>query len=457
MQVIHVGKALLADGWARDVRLEIGADGRIASVARGCCRGAMRGAVLLPAPGNLHSHIFQRAMAGLSEARTPGRTEDSFWTWQRVMYRFLGLVGPEDVEAIAAQVMVESAEAGFASAGGVSLPAPYAGRHALMPCPPRCRRGSRRRRMLTGFGLTLLPVLYMQGGCGRAGAAGRAAEVREPSGRVPGDRRGRAGGAGGDAGGCRSGGCAAFACARCRRAKWCGLAALVPEGPVHIHAAEQVREVEELVGDPWRAPGGDAAGSRCADARWCLIHATQMTPEPRPGGWRGPGPWRGSARSPRAIWATGSSTGRATGPLAGLFGVGSDSNLRIDLAEELRVLEHSQRLRDRARAVLAEDGRSTGRVLWEESARGAAQALGRGSGAVSEGQWADAVILDVTQASVAGLSGDMLLDAHVFAGPAPVRDLWSAGRHIVREGRHVARDAVAARFADVVTRLRAAI
>jgi formimidoylglutamate deiminase len=142
----------------------------------------------------------------------------------------------------------------------------------------------------------------------------------------------------------------------------------------------------------------------------------------------------------------------------GAFGVGSDSNVRISLAEELRLLEYSQRLTHRARAVMALPGRSTGRLLWEGAAKGGAQAAGRPSGAIAVGNWADLLAPDASDLRLEGLAGDQLLDAFVFAGrDGLVTDLWSAGRHVVREGRHIARDRVAARFRATLHRLRDAL
>ena len=124
MTTLFAERALLADGWARDVRVTLRADGRISGIEAGVEAGAgderLAGRILLPAPANLHSHAFQRAMAGMTEARGPdaaGDAKDSFWTWRKLMYQFLETLSPEDVEAIAAFVQVEMAEAGYAAVG----------------------------------------------------------------------------------------------------------------------------------------------------------------------------------------------------------------------------------------------------------------------------------------------------------------------------------------------------
>jgi formimidoylglutamate deiminase len=145
----------------------------------------------------------------------------------------------------------------------------------------------------------------------------------------------------------------------------------------------------------------------------------------------------------------------------GRFGIGSDSNIRIVLSEELRTLEYSQRLAVRARAVLAGHGlagpASTGRVLLEGALAGGARATGRDAGAIAPGRLADLMTLDAGTLALAGLDGDMALDGWIFAADdRAVLDVWSAGRRLVTEGRHFARDAVEARYRKVIARLRAA-
>jgi formimidoylglutamate deiminase len=238
------------------------------------------------------------------------------------------------------------------------------------------------------------------------------------------------------------------------RATLATVAALRPGAPVHVHIAEQVAEVTEVEAAWGARPVEWAVANLPLDARWCMIHATQMT-----------------AAETRALARTGAVAGLcpvteanlgdgifdAPGWLkaGGTFGVGTDSNVRISLAEELRLLEYSQRLHLKARAVMATADRSTGRHLWEGAARGGAQAAGRPSGAIAVGNWADLVAPDMTDVRLEGLSEDQILDAFVFAGRDGLAgDLWSAGRHIVREGRHVAHDRIAARFKACLARLR---
>jgi formimidoylglutamate deiminase len=142
----------------------------------------------------------------------------------------------------------------------------------------------------------------------------------------------------------------------------------------------------------------------------------------------------------------------------GRIGIGSDSNIRISLAEELRQLETTQRLRDHSRAALATAERSTGRRLWEEACRGGAQAAGRAAGAIAPGLWADLVALDAAHVDLEGLEGDALLDAFVAAGDSRmVTDVWAAGRHRVREGRHLERERILRAYRAAVRDLREAL
>jgi formimidoylglutamate deiminase len=227
-------------------------------------------------------------------------------------------------------------------------------------------------------------------------------------------------------------------------------------GPVHVHFAEQVAEVAE-VETAWGARPVDwALANLPLGPRWCMIHATQMTPGETAALAR-TGVVAGLCPITEANLGDGIFDGPGWRAAGGAFGVGTDSNIRISWPEELRLLEYSQRLSGRARAVLA-DHRSTGRLLWEEAARGGAQAAGRSSGAIAVGHWADLVALDTGDLRLAGLEGDQMLDAFVFAGrDGLVTDLWSAGRHIVQAGRHIAREGVAGRFRAALGRLRDAL
>jgi formimidoylglutamate deiminase len=453
--VLHAPRALLPSGWARDVRVSIGADGRIASVASGTAPGpgdlALADEVLMPAPTNLHSHTFQRAMAGLTEFRS-GPEGDDFWSWRSLMYRFLDAMTPEEIEAVAAFAFVEMLEGGFAACtefhylhnapGG----APYSDPAEL---PGRiCRAAAE-----TGIGLTLLPVHYVQGGVdGRPLAGG---QLRFRTGRdsfaaildgaahhlaaLPADA---------------VLGVAPHSLRAVPPADVAWAAGLRPAGPVHIHAAEQTGEVAEVVAGHGARPV-ELLLDLGAAARWCLIHATHMTEEET----------RRLAASGAVAGLcpiTESSLGDGIFPAAsflargGRLGIGTDSNLLIDVAAELRTLEYSQRLRDRSRAILVAPGRSCGRFLWETAAAGGAQAAGREAGAIAPGLWADLLSVDATAPGLASRGGDFIPDSLIFARSAlRPRRVWSAGRVTVEDGRALARDGAEARYRRALARLLA--
>lgn len=447
--ILHAETALLPEGWVRDVRIVV-EGGRIASVSPGHAPEGLAYGCLLPAPVNLHSHTFQRAMAGLTEARTAG--QDSFWTWRALMYRFLERLGPEDVQAIAAQAMVEMAESGFSAVCEFHyLHHPVGGGTYADPAEMSARIAAAAAE--TGLGLTHLPVIYEQGGVdGRALAGGQLrfgsspelyAQLLEWAGRAlsampdavlgvaPHSLR---------------------AVSRDTLARVAGMTS----GPVHIHIAEQLAEVAEVQAAWGARPVDWAVANLPLDGRWCMIHATQMTPGETAALAR-TGAVAGLCPITEANLGDGIFDGPGWQAAEGAFGVGSDSNIRISLAEELRLLEYSQRLNLKARAVMA-DSRSTGRVLWEGAAQGGARAAGRGTGAIAVGEWADLLAPDTTDLRLEGLQGDRLLDAFLFAGrDGLVTDLWSAGRRIVRDGRHIAREAVEARFRTTMRKLREAL
>ncbi|MFB2550031.1 formimidoylglutamate deiminase [Ensifer soli] len=448
MTTIFADEALLSDGWARDVRLTL-ADGRIDAIETAARprAGDTRQAALVPGTANLHSHAFQRGMAGLAERRGPG--EDSFWSWRTVMYRFALAMTPEDVEAVAAQLYVEMLEAGFTRVGEFHYlhhdrdGTPYAD---IAELAARIAEAA----SATGIGLTLLPVLYARSGFGgTAPADGQRRFVNTPDNYAALVSR------------CREivaplpGGLVGVAPHSLRAVTPQELAVAVDlagNGPIHIHIAEQVREVEDCIAWSGARPVEWLLAHQPVDGRWCLIHATHMTGAETDAMAR-----RGAVAGLCPV--TEANLGDGTFPAArftaagGRLGVGSDSNVLIGLADELRQLEYSQRLAHRARNVLARPEASTGRALFDAAAAGGAAALGVETG-LAVGRPADLVGL----APRDGLPfrGDGLLDAWIFAGGAAVDAVWVAGRRQVSGGRHVARDAVSARFAKVMRGLLSA-
>jgi len=437
-------QALLPQGWATSVRLEAVA-GRWQSVVAGVPAGPddERLGVAIPGLGNLHSHAFQRGMAGLTEIG--GRSGDSFWSWRELMYRFLDRLDPDSFQAIAEQAYVEMLEAGFTRVGEFHyLHHDRDGRAYAAPGEMSARVAA--AAQASGLGLTLLPVFYAHADFG--GAAPNPAQRR-----LIHDVDGFAA----LLDGCRRAlaplpdAVLGLAPHSLRAVTPAELAALLPlnQGPVHIHIAEQVREVEACLAWSGQRPVEWLYAHAPVDARWCLVHATHVT-----------------AGELQSIVASGAVAGlcpiteanlgdglfpmQAFARAGGRFGVGSDSNVLIDAAEELRLLEYGQRLHARGRNVLAQDELSSGRWLFDQALDGAAQALGVQAG-LRAGAQAELVELETRHPALAARNGDAWLDGWIFAARAgAVRSVWRDGKQWVREGRHVAREAVGARYASVL-------
>ncbi len=446
MTVLHAEEALLPAGMARDVRVTL-ADGRLASVEAGAVAqpGDERCGLLIPAVGNLHSHAFQRGMAGLTERR--GAAADSFWTWREAMYRFALTMTPDDVESVAAELYVEMLEAGFASVGEFHYlhhdrdGRPYAN-IAEMGVAIAAAAAT------AGIGLTLLPVFYAHSGFGAAPPAeGQRRFVNDLDSYAKLLEASRAAVA--DLAGARVG-VAPHSLRAVTAQELAQVVALAGEGPIHIHVAEQKKEVDDCLAATGARPVRWLLDHAPVDARWCLIHATHMTPDEtldfaRSGAVAGLCPVTeanlgdGTFDLPRFLDA------------GGRFGVGSDSNVRVGLPDELRQLEYSQRLAVNERNVAARSGGSTGRALLGAAVAGGAQALARRAGIVA-GASADLVALDRDHPALVGRSGEALLDAFVFTGGGVDR-VWAAGARRVEGGRHVDRERVATRFRATMRRL----
>lgn len=447
---LHLDEALLPGGIQRDVTLRI-AGGIITDLATDAAPapGAerLRG-LTLPGMPNLHSHAFQRGMAGLTERR--GEGTDSFWTWREVMYRFLDRLDPEDVQALAAQAFVEMIEGGFTALAEFHYlhhdpqGRPYAERAAMAQAIAAAAAE-------TGLGLTLLPVLYRFGNFGQAAPApGQRRFLNDRDGYqrlVEASRLAIA-----PLEDARLG-LAPHSLRAVATEDLAWLAGLDPDCPLHIHVAEQLREVEDSRALTGRRPVELLLDHVALDQRWCLIHATHLSGEERDAIARS-GAVAGLCPITESSLGDGIFDGVRYREAAGRFGIGSDSNIQIDAGSELRQLEYSQRLRDRGRALLAPPGTSTGVALWQRACSGGAQACGRAIGRIAPGCRADLVTLDPDHPALLGKSGEIALDSAVFAGNAlPLSTVFIGGRKLVGEGRHHRREAVRGRFATVMRKL----
>lgn len=453
MQIIHARQALTPDGWKDDIAVTVGDDGRIAQIGPQFGAADSTVGLLLPAPVNLHSHAFQRAMAGLSEARSPNPA-DSFWTWRELMYRFLTHLTPDDVEVIAAQVFMEMLENGYAAVAEFHyLHHAPGGTAYANPAEMSARIIAAAKRV--GLGLTLLPVLYQYGGCDQRPLSG--GQLR--FGNTPDSYANLLNAIQGDTPDFTPDftlGVAPHSLRATSPEALRDIANLRPDAPIHIHIAEQQAEVDEVLAHRGARPVEWLLDHAALSPRWCAIHATQMTAAETTALAQS-GTIAGLCPITESNLGDGIFNGTEFLGAGGSFGVGSDSNIHITLFEELRVLEYSQRLRHKSRAALARPDASTGHVLYTGALKGGARAAGRNSGALAPGLWADMVALATDNAFMCNRKGDKALDTAIFGGhgPASITDVWSAGRHKVQSGQHRDHAAITRDFCATMAALHA--
>jgi len=438
-----------ADGWQADATLDVAANGRLLDATSGTSEPI--GRWVLPGMPNLHSHAFQRAMAGLAERK--GRSDDSFWSWRETMYAFAAAIGPDELKAIAAQLYVEMLKAGYTQVCEFHYlhhrpdGTPYAQPEAMSLALIEAARE-------TGIALTLLPVLYISGGFdGRALTArqrrfGHAVEgylrlletLRQHESddlRV---------------------GIALHSLRAVPEAAMRDVLAsdMAKTCPIHIHVAEQIGEVQDCLATRGARPVEWLFEHAAVDARWCLVHATHLTAAEtlqlaRSGAVAGLCP------------TTEANLGDGLFPLAayqdagGTFGIGSDSHISISPVEELRWLEYGQRLTSGHRNIAARaQGVSVGETLWRAALRGGAQASGLPVGELRGGARADLIVLDETSPLLAARDARSMLDSFLFAGNTPlVRDVMCGGQWVVRDFRHHDEARIAARYRATVSALAA--
>jgi formiminoglutamate deiminase len=447
---LHFDSALLPDGWARNVRLEI-ADGRVVRIRRGVDAAPRdeRAKVALPGMPNVHSHGFQRGMSGLTEYRGP--TADNFWSWRELMYRFCARMTPEDLEAVSAMAFVEMLEGGFTRVGEFHyVHHDPAGKPYADPAEMARRVAAACRE--AGIGLTLLPVFYAHAGFGGEppkegqrrfihdvdGFARQLEACRGIIAELPGATLG----------------VAPHSLRAVTPDELREVVRLAAHGPIHIHAAEQVKEVEDCVAWSGKRPVEWLLEHADLNERWCLVHATHLTNEEiaRLGA---SGAVAGFCPVTEANLGDGIAPAAPLIAAGGVFGIGTDSNVSISARDELRQLEYAQRLRDRARNVIAgAASQSTGRALFVGALHGGSRALGQEDAGLTEGAAADFFTLDAESPALAEREGDALLDSFIFGGGnAAIDGVWCAGHKVVTRGAHHLREAVVRRYRAAVRRL----
>lgn len=453
LSALFAEHALLPTGWARDVLLQWDAAGVLHGVTAGALAppGVERAAgPVLPGMPNLHSHAFQRAFAGLTEFR--GQGQDSFWSWRMLMYRFAAVIEPRQLEAIATGLYVEMLEAGYTSVCEFHYVhhdvdgQPYADDATLAQCLLRAATRA-------GIGLTLLPVLYQTAGFG--GIAPRYEQRRfirstdsmlrllerlQPECALQDARLGLAPHS------------LRAVPPDSLRDVLAGLDALDATAPIHIHVAEQTGEVDDCLAWSGQRPVEWLLDHVPLNHRWCLVHATHLTTAESQRA-AGSGAVAGLCPTTEANLGDGIFNVPAWRAASGRWGVGSDSHACVNAAEELMLLEYSQRLQARQRNVLAGGAqRFVATTMTLEAVAGGAQASGRSIAGLAGGQQADFVVLDAGHPVMDGLgSPDLMLSAHVFASDrrSAIESVWAAGRRQVQGGRHSLHETAAQDFAAV--------
>ncbi len=449
MTDLFAPNALLPTGWTTNVLLRWNDAGQLTQVDAGQARpNHVREAKgpLIPGTPNLHSHAFQRAIAGLTEYR--GQASDSFWSWRTLMYRFALRLDPVQLEAIALGLYVEMLEAGYTTVCEFHYVhhqgdgRPYADdaelAHALMRAAQRA-----------GIGFTLLPVLYQTSGFGaKPPSEGQRRFIRSTDSmlRLLEGLQPLCG---------RQGARLGLAPHSLRavppealRDALAGLDAIDPTAPVHIHIAEQTQEVDDCIAWSGQRPVAWLLDHAPVDARWCLVHATHMDADE----YRraaASGAVAGLCPSTEANLGDGIFDLGAWRAGGGAWGIGSDSHVCVNAAEELLMLEYSQRLATRQRNVTADASQpQVASAMTLAAVRGGAQASGRAVGGLAVGQQADFTVLDAAHPALAGLDAPDMLSSHVFAShrTSAIDAVWVAGRPRVQAGRHPLHDSAVAGF-----------
>ena len=450
---IYAESILLTDGWAKRQTLTIN-DGIIVAINSGKSENVDHEVgTIIPGMVNCHSHAFQRAFAGFSEQGSEG--QDSFWTWRNIMYKFLGQLTDKNAEVIANQLYIEMLKMGYTRVAefhylhhdinGDNYAELATMAHAIFKAAQQ-----------SGIGLTLLPVLYRHSGFGEL---------------LPTDGQKRFINSVGQFNQLVSDcydlsqnysntniGIAPHSLRAVDKNSLIEVVAHVrsldANAPIHIHIAEQQKEVDDCLAHYGQRPVEWLLANIPLDSHWCLIHATHITEQER----------RGIIAS-KAIAGicptTEANLGDGIFPTTeflseqGTLAIGSDSHISVNPIEELRWLEYTQRLIKQQRAILADAKQaSVGQNLWQQAAKGGAQSTNTNTGELAIGKQADLLVLDEQQTRLFASSEQHLLDSLIFASQKnPVQDVMVNGQWVVRNYQHEAEQDIASKFADILAEL----
>ena len=446
----HFTSALTSSGWQKDVGVSVDQQGMIENVEAGAKDGTLIKGIAIPAVPNVHSHAHQRLMVGLAERAGPGA--DSFWTWREAMYGFALKLSPDDLEAVAAQAYVEMLKAGFSSVGEFQY------LHHQPDGSPYDEPAEMSLRCISaaehaGIAITMLPTLYNYSGFGgQSATAGQRRFVNDADRFL-------------EIYGTLKSVCGTNPLRRLGISPH-SLRAVTPEllkavlngidkrARVHIHVAEQTKEVDDCLAWCGKRPVEFLLDQFDVSNRWCAIHATHMT-ESETLKLAKSGAIAGLCPTTEANLGDGIFPADHFMKQGGVIAIGSDSQITISPAEDLRMLEYSQRLRDRTRNALASRaGASTGCTLLDAALKGGATCLDNPVGTIAVGKRCDIAVLDNEYSSIIGREGDAALDTWIFsAGNAAVKDMIVGGSHVVKDRLHIDEDRIQKKFAETVRRL----
>ncbi len=449
--------ALLADGWSSNVEITVDEFGNIESIATDVpYQQGEKHSLLIPGIGNVHSHAHQRAMSGLGERAgiSADGSNDSFWTWRKVMYHYLERIQPEHLHRIASQLYLEMLKHGYTCVGEFQYLHHNLNGNAY-DNPAEMSLQCLQAASDVGLGFTALPVLYRYGGFGDAEPLdGQKRFLNDAEGFVEIVRQLQKA--------CENNGNNSVGIAphSLRAINQNLLNEVITQlgienlAAIHVHISEQTREVDDCLAWSSQRPVEWLFNHFNVDQQWCLIHATHLN-SAEISAMADSGCVAGLCPTTEANLGDGFFNAIDYFSQAGKWAIGSDSHISIDPVEELRWLEYGQRLQTRNRNLLvSSQQRNTGRNLLDGAWQGAALACGRKIGRIETGYRADFISLDDSHSRLYGRKQDDLLDSWIFSGNENlVKDVYVGGRHIIQNGSHVNEASITEKYRHTLDQL----
>ncbi|MBL4602573.1 MAG: formimidoylglutamate deiminase [Emcibacteraceae bacterium] len=440
-------RAFLQGNWAENVCVEWDSNGLITKITPGYDgEGEIVTGYALPAMNNVHSHAFQRAMAGLAEYSTSAN--DSFWTWRDIMYRFAEKISASDLEGIAAQLYLEMLKAGYVSV--VEFHYLHHSDEGSMAMSQAIINAATN----TGIGLCHLPVLYMASGFGGLAINDKQKRfahslndyldlIKSLSLKMAGNNNQHLG--------------MAFHSLRAvpEEALQECLSVNPASGPIHIHISEQTQEVSDCLDWSGKRPVQWLYDNFDVDDRWCLIHATHLN-EDEIAAIAGSGAVVGLCPTTEANLGDGLFPLKKYMDRGGHIAIGSDSHISVSVTEELRLLEYGQRLKYQQGNIAANDQEiHTGTHLYQKTLTGGARASGFDNGAIEIGKRADIIVLDERSPLLTGSPNRNIIDRFIFSGNVnPVKHVYVRGEKVVSDYKHASEDRINDDYRAIMDRLK---